>query len=171
MLSMIDNMTRTIEDSFLIRQPNPQLILSLSSEQQPNYQALLALNEDGLIRGANREARNLLNLETLIPEKIHIDDLLIGTNSLLNGEVHKGLIFLHKKIMNKVVCFVLFGTILVFQFLLFQKIIRNQNHRSILSNQRETNPSTTMLLIIFMVKTRYFKKLSTQLETQALRTI
>ncbi|MDN4075939.1 sigma-54-dependent Fis family transcriptional regulator [Fictibacillus terranigra] len=97
MLCMIDNMARTIEDSFLIRQPNPQLILSLSSEQQPNYQALLALNEDGLITGANREARNLLNLETLIPEKIHIDDVLIGANSILNGEVHKGLIFLHKK--------------------------------------------------------------------------
>lgn len=97
MLDMIDNVARKIEDSFLFRQPKPQLILSLHPEQQANYQALLAVNEDGLITGANREARSLLNMETLVPEKLHIDEVLIGTNSLLEGKVYTDSISLHKK--------------------------------------------------------------------------
>src|SRR6185437_9397644 len=85
MIGMLDIISRNIEDWMLIRQTDPQLIISMHQEQQVNYQALLAVNEHGFITSANREARNLLNMETITPDQIHIEQVLNGTKRLLKG--------------------------------------------------------------------------------------
>lgn len=86
MLGIVDALTRKVENFNLLRQNNSQLILSLNPEQQGNCQALLAVDEDGLISSANRQALELLNLDKLAPKQIHIDKVLAGAEQLLKRE-------------------------------------------------------------------------------------
>lgn len=83
MLAMVDVMARNIEDWLLIHRPEQQLVISLSPEQDKNYRALLAVNKDGIIIGANREALTLLKIDSLQNTGKQLSDLITGSEQLL----------------------------------------------------------------------------------------
>jgi transcriptional regulator of acetoin/glycerol metabolism len=82
-LGMVDMTARSIEDWLLMRQEEKQLLLALDAERGHFRRALIALNEDGIIIGLNREARSLF-AEDLHREN-RITDLLSGIDPLLQG--------------------------------------------------------------------------------------
>lgn len=83
MLAMVDVMARNIEDWLLIHRPEQQLVISLSPDQDKNYRALLAVNKEGIIIGANREALTLLQIDSILNTKRQLSDFITGSEQLL----------------------------------------------------------------------------------------
>lgn len=81
-LMMVDVIAREIEDQMLIHQQKKQLVLSLHQENQ-HHRILLAVNEEGRVIGANREARSLIDIKGSDFNKIGISDLFTGVEPLL----------------------------------------------------------------------------------------
>lgn len=84
LLGMVDTIARKIEDWILLQRSEKQLILSLYPESEQTNRALLAIDADGVITGANREARSLLGIgEALTRGVLPLTDLLEGIQPLL----------------------------------------------------------------------------------------
>ncbi|GIM46702.1 sigma-54-dependent Fis family transcriptional regulator [Collibacillus ludicampi] len=81
LLGMVDVIARSIEDSLLIRNNEKRLILSLYAEEERAHRALIAVDEEGIITGVNREARSLLEWNPAEP--IALTDLLSGVEPLI----------------------------------------------------------------------------------------
>lgn len=83
MLGMVDAMARKIEDWLLIHRPDRQVVISLSPQQPGKHRALVAVNQDGVVTGGNREAQMLLHLDKHLMGNIQLSDLLTDMESLL----------------------------------------------------------------------------------------
>ncbi|MFE1629192.1 sigma-54-dependent Fis family transcriptional regulator [Brevibacillus reuszeri] len=83
LLGMVDAMARKIEDWLLIHRPDRQLVISLSPQQPGKHRALVAVNQDGVVTGGNREAQMLLHLDKHLMGNIQLSDLLTDMDSLL----------------------------------------------------------------------------------------
>ncbi|MFP3391654.1 sigma-54-dependent Fis family transcriptional regulator [Brevibacillus sp. SIMBA_040] len=84
MLGMVDAMARKIEDWLLIHRPDRQLVFSLSPQQPGKHRALVAVNQDGVVTGGNREAQMLLHLDKHLMGNIQLSDLLTDMEPLLH---------------------------------------------------------------------------------------
>ncbi|HJV46375.1 MAG TPA: sigma-54-dependent Fis family transcriptional regulator [Bacillota bacterium] len=95
LLGMVDILAKEIEDWLLINQPENQLIIALDSQQKRNQRAILAVNTDGVIIGANREARMLGHLTNATIGKAEISEIFSGIQPLLQRkkEIHPGDLF------------------------------------------------------------------------------
>ncbi|WP_241254530.1 sigma-54-dependent Fis family transcriptional regulator [Brevibacillus sp. SYP-B805] len=82
-LAMIDVMARNVEDWLLINRPDRQVVLALYPEQDNRHPALLAVNEEGVITGANREARSLFHLHAAKLAGRPLSELITGAELLL----------------------------------------------------------------------------------------
>jgi transcriptional regulator of acetoin/glycerol metabolism len=82
-LAMIDVMARNIEDWLLINRPDRQVVLALYPEQEKRHPALLAVSEEGVITGANREARSLFHLHASKIAGQPLSELITGADLLL----------------------------------------------------------------------------------------
>jgi transcriptional regulator of acetoin/glycerol metabolism len=114
-LGMVDAIAREIEDWILIQRSDKQLIISLQSEYENKYRALLAVNSDGVLTGASREARTLLQLNNETIGNAQLSELISGVQPLLHrsGEIYSRNSFtLHSKTkkQNKLLGSVLFDT-------------------------------------------------------------
>lgn len=83
LLGMVDTIARKIEERLLFKVFDHQLIVSLTQEDKRGQQALLAINEDGVITGANREARSLFGASLSHMEKRPLSDWFTGLEPLL----------------------------------------------------------------------------------------
>lgn len=82
-LAMVDVIARKVEDWILIHDSNKQLVISLHPQQKRGQGALLRVNEEGVITGANREARDLFELDQLLLNAVKLSEFLTGVESLL----------------------------------------------------------------------------------------
>ncbi len=85
-LAMVDVVARNIEDWMIIGDVDSRLIVSLSSDtgdHSRQHQALLAVNEDGVLVGSNREARMILGIQGSFRRPVLLSDLLEGCQPLL----------------------------------------------------------------------------------------
>ncbi|MHB1682020.1 MAG: sigma-54-dependent Fis family transcriptional regulator, partial [Bacilli bacterium] len=85
-LAMVDVVARNIEDWMIIGDADSRLIVSLSSDagdHSSQHQALLAVNEDGVLVGSNREARMILGIQGSFRRPVLLSDLLEGCKPLL----------------------------------------------------------------------------------------
>jgi len=84
-LAMVDVVARNIEDWMIIGDVDSQIIVSLSSDTNDHsqHQALLAVDEDGVLVGANREARTILGIQGSFRRRVLLADLLTGCQTLL----------------------------------------------------------------------------------------
>ncbi|MEK3936665.1 sigma-54-dependent Fis family transcriptional regulator [Sporosarcina sp. FSL W7-1349] len=96
LLQFTDAIARKIENRMLLCQADPQIVISLLPKENADKQALLSLNQHGHLIGANREALHLLNLKKLSPQEMHISELLMNSEQLLQGTVNESVVHLHK---------------------------------------------------------------------------
>ncbi|MHB1627723.1 MAG: sigma-54-dependent Fis family transcriptional regulator [Bacilli bacterium] len=84
-LAMVDVVARNIEDWMIIGDEDCRLIISLSpgANDHGRHQALLAVNEDGVLVGANREAHTALGIQESLGRPVLLSDLLMGCQPLL----------------------------------------------------------------------------------------
>ncbi|WP_245698317.1 sigma-54-dependent Fis family transcriptional regulator [Sporosarcina ureilytica] len=99
MLGMVDNIARNIENWMLVRQPKPQLVISLYPESQKNYEALFAVDLHGQVIGMNREAHRLCRMDNFLVTPIYLEELFSNTDELLSGtrKTNSSLIRLYTK--------------------------------------------------------------------------
>ncbi len=83
LLGIVDLAARTFEDWLLIRKAERQTIISLTPEQTGKHRLLLALDEDGVITGANREARAHFHLDNTSLGQVQLANLLSDVEPLL----------------------------------------------------------------------------------------
>ncbi|WP_027417233.1 sigma-54-dependent Fis family transcriptional regulator [Aneurinibacillus terranovensis] len=83
-LGMVDVIAREIEDWILIQRSDKQLIISLQSEYESKQRALLSVNTEGVLTGASREARTLLQLTNEIIGNVQLSELISGVQPLLH---------------------------------------------------------------------------------------
>ncbi len=85
LLAMVDVVARNIEDWRIIGDVDCRLIISLSADtgDHGGHQALLAVDEDGVLVGANREARMALGMQEWPGRPVLLPELLEGCQQLL----------------------------------------------------------------------------------------
>lgn len=86
LLGTVDIATRNLEDQLLMNLPERKIVLSLHTELRANYKALLAIDQDGVIIGMNREAREQFKIGPLTSQKIKLSNLLTGSEQLLDRQ-------------------------------------------------------------------------------------
>ncbi|MDI3257934.1 MAG: sigma-54-dependent Fis family transcriptional regulator, partial [Kyrpidia sp.] len=62
---LVDFVSRQVEDELLLRNPGRGIVFELRPEEDRAVRALIALNEEGRVVGANREGRRMLNLSEI----------------------------------------------------------------------------------------------------------
>ncbi len=86
LLGMVDVMARKIEDWLLIHRPDRQMVISLYPEQSAKHHALLAVDQDGVVTGGNREAQQLLHLDKKRFGQVHLTELIADIEPLLGRQ-------------------------------------------------------------------------------------
>ncbi|WP_242771249.1 sigma-54-dependent Fis family transcriptional regulator [Brevibacillus parabrevis] len=86
LLGMVDVMARKVEDWLLIHRPDRQMVISLYPEKNAKHHALLAVNQDGIVTGGNREAHQLLRGNRQRLEQVHVTELVADIESLLGRQ-------------------------------------------------------------------------------------
>lgn len=94
MLNFVEIITRKIENNMLIEQSDKQIVISLHNNKLSPHEALIVVDQDGLITGMNRAAREVLPihehqsdsffLHELIPQAKQLLDSFSIANSLFN---------------------------------------------------------------------------------------
>ncbi|CEH30331.1 transcriptional regulator [Aneurinibacillus migulanus] len=90
LLGIVDAIARELEDWILIQRSNKQLLLTLQSEHENKHRALITVNAEGVLTGANREARGLLQLSGETIGHVELSELFSGVQPLLfqSGKIH-----------------------------------------------------------------------------------
>jgi len=90
LLGMVDVIAREIEDWLLLHRSDKQMIIALDSQQKKYQRALLAVDSDGVLVGANREARTALSLTKDSFGQVLITQMISGIQPLLqrNKGIH-----------------------------------------------------------------------------------
>ncbi|WP_235062602.1 sigma-54-dependent Fis family transcriptional regulator [Thalassobacillus devorans] len=82
-LGIVDVAAREIEDRILIEDSNNHLIISLNSEDNLYRQALLAVDDDGVLTGVNREAKEIIDIDHQSLGNIHLSEIFSNVKPLL----------------------------------------------------------------------------------------
>jgi len=85
MLNFVDIIARKIENNILMEHSKKQIVISLSNHKVSQFEALIAIDEEGLITGMNRSAREILLLDQLQSHSIHLSDLIPDGYQLINN--------------------------------------------------------------------------------------
>jgi len=89
LLGMVDIVSRNLEDQLLMNLSERKMVLSLHPEGRASHKALLAIDQDGVIIGTNRVAREQFHIGRLTNEKIELSNLLAGSERLLDRHTEK----------------------------------------------------------------------------------
>lgn len=84
LLLAVDIISRSIEDQLLMNLPQKKIVVSLQTKQIEKNIGLLAIGEDGIILGMNREAREQFKIDTITNQKILLSELVTGSKQLLD---------------------------------------------------------------------------------------
>ena len=89
MLGFADMISKEMEDWMLLHRSHDHIVLALVKESADHSRALLSINKDGFLSGANREARAFLKLDNDKIGHIHISEIFSNGKEILKKKTTK----------------------------------------------------------------------------------
>lgn len=92
-LGLIDTLARTVENEILLDNHQDDVVIALQNNSLSSFEALVAIDQEGRINGFNRAAKEILPFDEAKETNIHINEICIEPERLLDQTLSSSLSF------------------------------------------------------------------------------